>query len=68
MDMYIHMNICNMYLYMHTYIDVIGWLSHIKFYIAPQIIMTCKMPSDTPNSITGHVDLLLSGEMSTHEI
>ena len=36
--------------------------------MAPQVILTCKMPSDTPNSTTGHDDLLLSGEMSTHEI
>ena len=47
---------------------VIGWLSHDKIYMVPQVILTCKMPSDTPNSITGHVDLLLSGEMSMHEI
>ena len=32
-------------------------------HIATQIILTCIMSSDTPNSITGHVDLLLSGEM-----
>ena len=32
--------------------------------MANQIILTCRMSSDTPNSITGHdVDLLLSGEM-----
>ena len=46
---------------------VIGWLSHVTFYMAPQIIK-CKMPSYTPNSITGYTDLLLSGEMSVHEI
>ena len=48
--------------------NVIRWLSHDKNFMAPQIILTCRMPSDTPNSITGHVDLLLSGEMSMHEI
>ena len=25
------------------------------------------MPSNTPNSVTGHTDLSLSGEMSMHE-
>ena len=40
----------------------------MKNFIAPQIILTCKMPSDTPNSITGHADLLLSGEILMHEI
>ena len=44
-----------------------GW-SHEKIYIAPQIILTYKMPSDTPNIIIGHIDLLLAGEMSMHEI
>ena len=47
---------------------VTGWLSHVKFYIASQIILTCKLPSDIPNSITGHADLLLSGEILMHEI
>ena len=46
---------------------VIEWLSH-EIFIAPQIILTCRMPSDTPNNITGHVDMLLSGEMSMHDI
>ena len=49
-------------------VNVNGWLGHVKIYIAPQIILTCKMPSDTPNNITGHTDLLLSGEMSMHDI
>ena len=39
-----------------------------KIFKAPKIILTCRMPSDTPNNITGHVDLLLSGEMSMHDI
>ena len=30
----------------------------------PLLILTCKMPSDTPNNFTGHTDLLLSGESS----
>ena len=36
--------------------------------MAPQIILTCKMPSVTLNNLTGHADLLLSGKMSMHEI
>ena len=36
--------------------------------MAPQIILMCKMPSVAPNSIMGYTELLLSGEMSTHEI
>ena len=47
---------------------VIGWLSHGKIYITPHIILTCRMPSDTPNSVTGNIDVLLSGETSMHEI
>ena len=47
---------------------VIGWLSYEKNFMAPQVILTCKMPSDTPNNITGHTDLLLSGESSTNKI
>ena len=39
-----------------------------KINIASQMILTCKILSDTPNGITGHVDLLLLGEMSMHEI
>ena len=35
-----------------------------KIHIAPQIILTYKMPSDTHDNITEHFDLLLSGEMS----
>ena len=42
-------------------------LNHATIYMADQIILTCQMPSDTPNSITGHTDQLLSGEMSTHD-
>ena len=45
-----------------------GWLSYVEFYMAPQAIFTCKIPSDKPNDITGHVDLLLFGKMSMHEI
>ena len=48
--------------------DVIGWLSHVKIYVAAQVMLTCRMPSDTPNNITGHADLLLSDESSIHEI
>ena len=40
----------------------------IKIYMVPQVILTCKMPSDTPNSITSHTNLLLSGESSMPEI
>ena len=32
-------------------------------HIAPQILLTCSMLSDTLNSIAGHADLLPSGEM-----
>ena len=39
-----------------------------RIFMASHIILTCKMPDDTPNSITGHTDLLLSGEMSMHQI
>ena len=39
-----------------------------KIFMAPQVILTCIMPSDPPSGITGHTDLLLSGEMSMHEI
>ena len=31
-------------------------------------MLTCRMPCDTTNSITGHDELLLSGEMSLHKI
>ena len=41
---------------------VIRWLSYVEFYMASQSILTCKMPSDPPNSIAGHADLLMSGE------
>ena len=40
----------------------------IKIYVAPDIMLICRMPSDIPKSIIGHVDLLLSDEMSMHEI
>ena len=40
----------------------------MKIFIVPQITLTCRMPSVTPKNIIGHVDLLLSGEISTHEI
>ena len=33
-----------------------------------QVILTCKVPGDPPNSIQCHVDLLLSGEMLMHDI
>ena len=36
--------------------------------MAPQVMLTYRMLSDTPNGSTGQVDLLLSGEMSLHEI
>ena len=42
--------------------NIIGWLSYEKFYLAPQAILTWQMPSDTTKSITGHTDLLPSGE------
>ena len=47
---------------------VIGWLSYNEIYMAPQVILTWKMLSDTLNSITGHTDLLLSGESSMAKI
>ena len=47
---------------------VIGWLSYANFFLEPQIILTCRMPSDTPSSIAGHTDLLLSGESSMPKI
>ena len=40
----------------------------MKIFIAPQVILTCRIPSDIPNNITGHTDLLLSFEMSMQEI
>ena len=39
----------------------------IKF-IAPQVMLTCKMLNNTPGNMTGHVDLLFLGEMSMHDI
>ena len=39
-----------------------------KYFMAPQVVVTLEMLSDTPNNITGHTDLLLSGEMSMHDI
>ena len=47
---------------------VIGWLSYDTIFIAPQVMLACIMPSETPNNIIGHVDLLLLGEMSLHDI
>ena len=41
---------------------VTGWLSCVKMFTALQVILTWRMPRDTPNSIIGHIDLLLSGE------
>ena len=34
----------------------------MKNFMAPQVILIGRMPSDTLNSITGHTDLLLLGE------
>ena len=41
-----------------------GWVMKIICIeqIASQIILTCRMPSDTPNGIIGRADLLSSGE------
>ena len=39
-----------------------------KILMAPQVILTWRMPSDTLNSVTGHTDLLLSGESSLSKI
>ena len=38
------------------------------FYMAPQVILICIMPDDTPNSVTGYTNLQLSGESSMPKI
>ena len=58
--------------------DIIGimWCQHLhqwscwvmKNFLWHLFILTWRMPSDTPNSITGHTDLLLSGESSLPKI
>ena len=50
------------------HVCVTGWLSYVEFFMPSQILLTCEMPSDTPDNITGHTDPLLSSEMSMHEI
>ena len=47
-------------------IEFIGWSSHDKNLIKTNgipDILTCRMLSDTPISITGHADLLSSDEI-----
>ena len=39
-----------------------------KIFMAPQVILTWRMPSDTLNSVTGHTDLILWGESSLSKI
>ena len=39
-----------------------------KILMAPQVIPTWRMPGDTLNSVTGHTDLILSGESSLSKI
>ena len=39
-----------------------------KIFMAPQVILIWWMPRNTINSITGHTDLLLSGESSMPKI
>ena len=39
-----------------------------KIFMAPQVILTWRMPDDTLNSVTGHTDLILSGESSLSKI
>ena len=39
-----------------------------KIFMAPQVILTWRMPSDILNNITGHTDLLLSGKSSLPKI
>ena len=39
-----------------------------KIFMAPQVILTWRMPGDTLNSVTGHTDLILSGESSLSKI
>ena len=49
--------------------DLYYWVVELcKIFVAPQVILTLRMPGDTLNSVTGHTDLILSGESSLSKI
>ena len=52
----------------NCYIIATGWLNYEENFYNTTDHIPFKMPSDTPNNITGHTDMLLSGEMSVNEI